>query len=193
MSIPSWERVTGEPNIPDDECIIETADKIKFKIKKTLLERSKLVKDLLEAASDTPNVTLPVSEVTSDTMERVFEWLYHNVANTPTKVPRPLRKPLNEYVTPYEWTYLTTRCLEAGDETKHLNLLLVLKAANFLGILELRELTTAMLAHMLKGKDMDQLHVLFQEELKGRKLGPADFEKLYQKFEWMREPGTAPK
>ena len=184
----SWTRVSDGTKAGDNEVVLQTKDSILFKGPKATLERSSLIKELLEARGDGDD-TIPISDVEANTLELVLYWLQHHAggAAMPTKVPRPLRKPLVEYVTPFEWEFITTKCLEGGDEAKHLNLLLVMKAANFLGISELRELSTAMLAHMLKNKDIDQLHVLFAMELKGKRLGPAEFEKLYEKFPWMRE------
>jgi len=182
-----WTRVSSGP-ANEDELLLKMKDDVLFKGPKKTFDRSTLIKQLLENRGDSSE-PLPVAEVDARTLESVIPWLTHMETNTPTKVPKPLRKPLQEYVTPYEWEFLTTTCLEGGDEKKHLNLLLVLKAANFLGIQELRELTTAMLANMLKGKDVDQLHSLFEMELKGKRLGKDDYEKLYAKFPWMREEG----
>eukprot|EP00760_Papus_ankaliazontas_P027177 PhM_4_TR3196/c0_g1_i1/m.8036/K03094/SKP1, CBF3D; S-phase kinase-associated protein 1 len=185
--IPEGKETEG---IPPTDVVLHMRDDVRIRVPLSIMARSKLVSELLQMANgdDAPEtaVVLPISEVTSSTMDIVLLWLAQYAASEPSKLPRPLRRPLQEYLTPFEWDFLTTKCLEGGDESRHLNLILVLKAANFLGITELRELCTAMLAHMLKGKDMDQLHTLFQQELQGRRLGPADFEKLYEKFEWMR-------
>ena len=128
-----------------DELLVITKDGVLFKGPKKTFDRSTLIKQLLESRED-PREALPVPEVDARTLELILPWLTNMEGNTPTEVPKLLRRVLKKHVTPFEWEFLTSVCLAGGDEKKHHNLLLVLTAANFLGIQELRELTTAMLA-----------------------------------------------
>jgi len=52
------------------------------------------------------------------TLESIIAWLAHIETNRAPDVPKQVRKGLKEYVSPYDWEFLTTTCLEAGDE-KH--------------------------------------------------------------------------
>ena len=159
----------------DGELLLLTKDGLVMKVPQKCFDRSTLIKTILQNHDNVaPSEPVPVPKVTAHTLRLILQWLQQMETHAPTAVPKPLLMPLCDYVTPFEWQFLTRHCLEEGDEKKHLNLILVLNGADFLGIAQLRDLTTAMLAHMLMGKDVDQLHALFASELNGRHLGGED-------------------
>jgi hypothetical protein len=149
-----------------------------------LLESS----DLMETGGEAAKVAMqasvmPLDDITFNTMTKVLKYVEHFTTRIPTVIPKPLLAPLSSIVSSWEWHFLNTECLVDGNSKAHLDLILVMKAADFLCIDSLRELTCAMMAEMTINKTEEELMDLFGLDAPYTE---EDFEPVYEKYPFMR-------
>eukprot|EP01062_Namystynia_karyoxenos_P008301 TRINITY_DN1291_c0_g1_i4.p1 TRINITY_DN1291_c0_g1~~TRINITY_DN1291_c0_g1_i4.p1 ORF type:complete len:215 (+),score=117.48 TRINITY_DN1291_c0_g1_i4:87-647(+) len=164
--------------------VLDTKDSKKLEVSRDGIKMSRLVHDLLSDSDEGQEMVVPLPEVDAETLQCIWEYLEHYQGQEPEKLEKPLKDELKNLVPEWDWKYITTSLLEAGDEKKHEKLFLTLKGANFMNIEPLRDLCCAAIANMLRGKNEQEILDLFGIT---EPFTPEEEEKLYQEYEWLRE------
>eukprot|EP00759_Apiculatamorpha_spiralis_P052668 PhF_6_TR5937/c0_g1_i1/m.8585/K03094/SKP1, CBF3D; S-phase kinase-associated protein 1 len=163
--------------------IVQTKETKKYKVSKKLLNKSQIIREILQDAEG-PGVELPLNEIEAETLALVLDFLKYHDDKPMRDIEKPLRTHIKEVLDDWDYQFFTQRLLESGDEKRHKKLLDVLKAANFMIILPLRDLCCACVASMLMGKNEQEILDLFGVT---EAFTPQREEELYREYPWLRE------
>eukprot|EP01006_Ploeotia_vitrea_P024579 TRINITY_DN57409_c0_g1_i1.p1 TRINITY_DN57409_c0_g1~~TRINITY_DN57409_c0_g1_i1.p1 ORF type:complete len:202 (+),score=15.78 TRINITY_DN57409_c0_g1_i1:33-608(+) len=122
---------------------------------------SGLVKDLMEDQTGNEETRIPVPSVNSHTLGYVVKYMQHHADHPAKPIEKPLRGSIKDHISQWDRDYLFTELIENGDETKHALFLDVMRAANFLNVKDLLDLTCACLASMVMYKSVEEIRTLF--------------------------------
>ena len=114
-------------------------------------QKSKLLNDLIQ---DFPNSEIPLNIVKYNTLIKVKEYLEHYKDIEPKEIIYPLpNKSFEECVDDWDYHFI--------DLDNNEMIFDIMKAANFMDINSLLDLTCAKIASLLKGKDEEQIRNIF--------------------------------
>ena len=109
-----------------------------FEVEENCLGKSTVLKGLINDFPD-PEAELPTNEVDGKTLSIVIEYLKHYQNSEPKEIPKPLPGPdLKPILEKWDYDYISPLSLETCID--------LVNAANYLGINELVNLTSARLA-----------------------------------------------
>lgn len=166
-----------------DSLIVTTKENKKFKVSKKLMCKAQVIREILND-SDATGVELPLADVDAETLALVLDYLKYHDEKPMRDIEKPLRTQIKDVLEPWDYDYFTMKLLDGGQEKKHKKLLDVLKAANFMIILPLRDLCCACVASMLMGKNEQEILDLFGVT---EPFTPQKEEELYREYPWLRE------
>ena len=113
--------------------------------------RSGLLKGIMQDYPEDSEI--PLNDVDGSTLEKVKEYLVHYQESEPAKIKRPLKKEFKDSVEEWDCKYI-------GDDA---NLILALiKAANFMDIKPLLELSAAKVATIVRGTTTESIRKTFE-------------------------------
>jgi len=139
-----------------DEREIElvSKDSQKFRVKRKKALMSGLIKDMLEEQDeeDEEIPSLPVPNVESDPLKKVIEYMRYHWNDVATIIPKPLVKPLKDYISDWDNIFI--------DDTLSMIVDLVM-AANYLNIKDLLELSSAKIIDLNKDKTPEEIKEMF--------------------------------
>ena len=117
---------------------IKSKDGQIFEVEENCLGKSTVLKGLINDFPD-PEAELPTNEVDGKTLSIVIEYLKHYQNSEPKEIPKPLPGPdLKPILDKWDFDYISPLSLETCID--------LVNAANYLGINELVNLTSARLA-----------------------------------------------
>ena len=97
---------------------------------------------------------VPLSEITSDTVGRIFAYLAEYYNQWPpasiSKIERPLRQDLKTFLTDFDIDYYNHKLLDDSDGDKNTNIFLILKASQYLDCQPLMTFASAALANIVR-------------------------------------------
>ena len=106
------------------------------------------------ATAPQSEVKVPLTEITSDIVKRIFLFLEQNKEWPPAsleKIERPLGHDLKTFLEPHNVTYYETQLLNDNNPKDNNNVFLVLKAAQYLSCEPLTVFASASLANIVRG------------------------------------------
>jgi len=166
-----------------DHAVVITKENRKYLVHKRLLEQSPVIRNILmEMEND--GLEIPLPDMESRTLQCVFDFQTYHEANPLKEIEKPLRAKLQDVLSEWDYEFYKTRLLENGDESKNSQLFKVLKAANFLILLPLRDLCCAAVAASIMGKSETEILSFFQIK---EPVTPECEKKLYDNYPWLRE------
>ena len=135
----------------DKKITLVSADGKKIEISSKAVQKSVLVKGILEDYPDDAEV--PLNNVKSNILEKIKEYLEHYENGDPKEIERPL--PSNDF----------NKCVEEWD-FNYINIDLdlifeLILGANYMDIKPLLELASAKVASIIKGKTTDEIRKTF--------------------------------
>eukprot|EP00744_Colponema_vietnamica_P017875 GILI01025165.1.p1 GENE.GILI01025165.1~~GILI01025165.1.p1 ORF type:complete len:236 (+),score=25.04 GILI01025165.1:49-708(+) len=152
---------------------------------------------------------LPLPAIDSETLEAVHSFVSHHYGNSnpsarpgptnlakgssaaaysaPTfkEIEKPLKSDLSTLLDPWDWSYVSQTLLKGKPDGSNGTTLLfmTLNASNFLNIPPLRELCSAAVANMLRGRSDSDILALFGVS----SFTAADEEEICNDYPWLRE------
>lgn len=165
-------------------CVLQSNDEPQarlFKVSRNVASMSIVIRDMIKNEEEP---VVPLIQVKGDTLALVVEYMEYHSNQPPTDIPRPLRGPIRDLLCEFDQTFIFTKCLKDNDEKQHDTLIDVILAANFLQIRELRDLSCATVASMIKGKTPDQIQALFNID---SDFTPEEEERIREENRWCEE------
>ena len=139
----------------DGEVQLKSEDGHTFRVSQRVAKMSETISNMLEDIGDDCDAPIPLTYIARETLERVIEYCEHHKDDpAPESEERATDK---RYEEPKGWDKEFV-ALEMGE------LFEVMKAANFLSIKQLLNLSCKAVAHMIKGKTPDEIKKLFGVE-----------------------------
>lgn len=144
---------------------------------------------------------LPLPAIDSEALSAVYSFVAHHYDATPSSSPspspssyvpptfreleKPLRSDLSTLVDPWDWTFVSQTLLRGRPDGSNGTSLLfsVLNASSFLSIPPLRELCSAAIANMLRGKSDEAIMALFGVS----SFTKEDEEDICRDYPWLQE------
>lgn len=128
-----------------------SADGEKIEISEKAVQRSQLVKGILEDYPDDPEV--PVNNVKSKILEKLKIYLEHYENSEPKDIERPLSSQnFKDCVEEWDYNFIDVE-LDTVFE--------IILAANYMDIKSLLELASAKIASIIKGKTTEEIRTVF--------------------------------
>ncbi|KAI9292886.1 S-phase kinase-associated protein 1A-like protein [Neoconidiobolus thromboides FSU 785] len=135
--------------------ILTTSDNKEVKVERSVIERSKLIKGLLEDTNDA-DASIPLMNVNEETLLRIIEYCEHHrddpVVEEEEDDEPPNRARAIEDIDPWDFNFAKL------DKESLYELIL---AANYLDIKPLIQVCCKMIANMIRGKNIQQIREEF--------------------------------
>ena len=136
----------------DKKIILVSSDGEKVEISSKAVQRSVLVKGIIEDYPDDPEV--PLNNVKSNILKKIKEYLEHYENSEPKEIRLPLpKKNFKNIVDTWDYNFINL-----PNET----IFEIMLAANFMDIKPLLDLTCAKIASEITGKNSQQIRDLFK-------------------------------
>eukprot|EP01006_Ploeotia_vitrea_P060693 TRINITY_DN76389_c0_g1_i1.p1 TRINITY_DN76389_c0_g1~~TRINITY_DN76389_c0_g1_i1.p1 ORF type:complete len:211 (-),score=19.36 TRINITY_DN76389_c0_g1_i1:72-680(-) len=181
----------GEAIDMKEEVIIHTGDGKEYVITRAIAKQSTLLRDMLadnEPADGEPpeeETRIPLTNIHSDALKHIVEYMEHHVDKQPQQLTKPLRKPLPELLHPWEKNFLYGNVLPLENPEENWEVLHdVVMGADFMGIESLRDLCSAAIANMISKRSLPQLKKIFG--VKGD-ITSAMVEEVVSKYPFLKE------
>ena len=135
----------------DKKITLVSSDGVKVEIPAKAVQRSVLVKGIIEDYPDDAEV--PLNNVKSDILKKIIEYLVHYESTEPKEIDRPLpSQNFKECVDEWDNNYIDVE-LDMIFE--------IILGANYMDIKPLLELASAKVASIIKGKTTDEIRKTF--------------------------------
>ena len=135
----------------DKKITLVSSDGEKVEISSKAVQRSVLVKGIIEDYPDDAEV--PLNNVKSDILKKIIEYLVHYESTEPKEIDRPLpSQNFKECVDEWDNNYIDVE-LDMIFE--------IILGANYMDIKPLLELASAKVASIIKGKTTDEIRKTF--------------------------------
>jgi len=134
------------------ELVSKFGQKFRVKWKKALM--SGLIKAMLEEQDpeDEEIPSLPVPNVEFKPLKKVIEYMRYHWNNVATIIPKPLVKPLKDYISDWDNIFIDVEMSMIVD---------LVMAANYLNIKDLLELSSAKIIDLNKNKSPEEIKEMF--------------------------------
>ncbi|KIK50301.1 hypothetical protein GYMLUDRAFT_78536 [Collybiopsis luxurians FD-317 M1] len=146
-------------------------DGISFQAERDVLERSVLLKNMLEDVQDSSN-SIPLPNVASAVLEKVLHFCEHHRGD-PLPVPEEDETRMRKIVIEdWDYDFISANCDIVFE---------IIMAANYLDIKDLLDLGCKYVASLIKGKSTEQIRELFHIV---NDLTPEEEEKIKKENQW---------
>ncbi len=135
--------------------ILTSSDGIKVTIDEKSASRSVVIKGLLQDFQDERDI--PMTDVRSDVLKKIVEYLIHYRDSEPREIPKPLPTAnLQEVTDDWDVSFINGIDLDSTFD--------LINAANFMDIKPLLDLCCAKVACVMKGKTAEEIRNMFNIE-----------------------------
>lgn len=152
---------------------VESQDGQKFQVEVAVAKMSETIKNLIEDAGT--DATIPLPNVNSKTLTKVFEFCKYRTENPPPPQPKEGEEKRTDDMTGWEIEFCKV------DQPALFELIL---AANYLDIKPLLDVTCKTVANMIKGKTPDEIRKIFNIP---NDFTPEEEEQVRKENEWCEE------
>ena len=151
-----------------------SSDGQKFEISSKAVQKSVLVKGIIEDYPDDAEV--PLNNVKGNILQKIKEYLEHYENEEPKQIERPLpSQKFEECVDPWDFKYIDVE-LELIFE--------LILGANYMDIKPLLELASAKVASLIKGKSTEEIRKLFSIQ---NDFTPEEEQQIQEENKWCME------
>eukprot|EP01061_Rhynchopus_euleeides_P026678 TRINITY_DN43473_c0_g1_i1.p1 TRINITY_DN43473_c0_g1~~TRINITY_DN43473_c0_g1_i1.p1 ORF type:complete len:225 (+),score=116.43 TRINITY_DN43473_c0_g1_i1:98-676(+) len=173
--------------------VLECSDGLACVVPKNMAMKCEVLKKLMN--QEESEVKVPLSEITSDTVQRIYVYLAEYWHQWPPasieKIDRPLRQDLKTFLTDFDEDYYNNQLLQDGDINKNTNIFLVLKASQYLDCTPLMTFASAALANIVRNvKGEDDFYKQFGVS---EPFTDKEKQKLYEDYEYRNNDKKAEK
>ncbi len=128
-----------------------SSDGEKVEISPKAIERSALVKGIIEDYPDDAEV--PLNNIKGKILKKIKEYLEHYISTEPKEIERPLPSSnFKECVDEWDYNYI-------GEDLEMI--FEIILGSNYMDIKPLLELASAKVASLIKGKSVEEIRALF--------------------------------
>mgnify|MGYP003959120503 CR=1 FL=1 len=168
--LPPPQPTTNKDNV--DWCanmMWKSKDDISYTVSRKAATQSGLVSDATKDESEGDQTEVPITDVDGNTLKYIVQWIEYHKDAPMEEIEKPLKdkkiikiKDDDEtIVSAWDYLFLTTDLVRAGDIKQHDILVDVIMAANYLDIKPLLELSCAAMADIVRNKNRQELCDLF--------------------------------
>lgn len=174
--------IMGE-NVEGGRLKLSSGDKVVFDVPRIWVEElCGLVKDIIEDCEDV-DTAIPLTNVsTHDTLKKIIEYCeYHHDKRSP-EIDRPLKESLGDVICDFDKDYI--KLVDNKVTLDKFTLVNLTNAANYINCKDLLDLCCASIAHIIKGKSVEEIRDFFGVE---NDFTPEEEEQIREENKWLEE------